>query len=256
MKEKRIGNIRYGMAIDIDRCTGCGACTVACAVENNIAVLPPQAGPLRGVTWMRVDGVDNGEGYPTADTAYFPIPCQHCDNETPCVGVCPQNAIDIDPQTGTVSTIPGRCLGCRYCMTACPYHARYYTWWDPKWTKEMEKTLSPDVSPRMRGIVEKCNLCHGRWQAARQKAAVEGKRIVPDGAWTTACAEACPNGAIHFGNLMNKESEFSRLVRSPRAFRLLERVGTAPKVYYLSDRKWVRDMCEKHPAREEGGAHA
>ena len=118
----------------------------------------------------------------------------------------------------------------------------------------MEKTLSPDVSPRVRGVVGKCNMCHGRWQVAREKAAAEGEKTIPAGAWTTACAEACPNGAIHFGNLMDGTSEFGKLVRSPRAFRLLESVGTAPKIYYLSDRKWVREMCELHPADAEGGS--
>ncbi len=252
MKDHRVGNLRFGMAIDIDRCTGCGACMMACAVENNTSVPPPEAGDRRGLTWIRVYRVDNGKPYPENRTVYFPVACQHCDHKTPCVPVCPQNAVDIDPQNGIVSTIPERCLGCRYCMAACPYHARYFNWWDPVWPKGMERSFNPDVSPRMRGVVEKCNFCHGRWQAARAQAAAEGRRDFREGDFVPACVEACPVGAMTFGNLLDPGSEIYRLIHGPRAFRLLERIGTQTKVYYLSDHAWVRALGDKLP---EGGAH-
>lgn len=256
MDNRQIGNIRYGMAIDVDRCTGCGACTVACAVENNIFATPPEAGDRRGLTWIRVYRVDNDRPYPDSDTVFVPLSCQQCGHHAPCVSVCPQNAIDVDPETGIVSTIPARCLGCRYCIVACPYHARYYNWWDPIWPKDMEKALNPDVSPRMRGVVEKCNFCHGRWQAARAKAAAQGRRELLPGEYVPACVEACPVSAIHFGNLLDENSELARLARSERSFRLLERLGTQPKVYYLSDRRWVRELSERLPAAgEEVGIH-
>jgi molybdopterin-containing oxidoreductase family iron-sulfur binding subunit len=110
----------------------------------------------------------------------------------------------------------------------------------------MEKTLNPDVSPRMRGVVEKCNFCHGRQHEAETRAALEGKREVAD--HLPACAEACPSQAITFGNVIDKQSNLYKLAHGIRAFRLLYRLGTEPKVFYLSSEKWVRDLGEKMPA--------
>ena len=167
---------RYGMTIDIDRCNGCGACMVACAVENNIPPANPGADERKGITPIRVYQIDNGAAYPERRTAFIPMICQQCGHETPCAHVCPQQAVDIDPETGIVGQMPERCLGCRYCMAACPYHARYFNWWDPKWPEGMEKTLNPNVAPRQRGVVEKCNFCHGRRHAAMEKAAAAGQK--------------------------------------------------------------------------------
>ena len=181
------------MTIDVDRCTGCGACMVACAVENNIPPAHAGATDRNGLTWIRVYKVDNGAAVSgNAASAFVPVMCQHCGNETPCVHVCPQQAVDVDPATGIVGEMPQRCLGCRYCMAACPYHARYFNWWDPAWPAGMEKTLNPDVAPRMRGVVEKCNFCHGRWHAAKQQAAAAGKPDTEPVEYVPACAEACP----------------------------------------------------------------
>ena len=156
---------RYGMTIDVDRCNGCGSCMVACAVENNVPPAADRATDRTGLTWIRVFRIDNGVEGAGRRSAFVPVLCQHCGKDTPCVSVCPQQAVDVDPATGIVGQMPERCLGCRYCMAACPYHARYFNWWDPAWPAGMEKTLNPDVSPRMRGVVEKCNFCHGRWHA-------------------------------------------------------------------------------------------
>jgi menaquinone reductase, iron-sulfur cluster-binding subunit len=240
---------RYGMVVDLDRCTGCGACVVVCAVENNIAPAQPGANTRTGVTWMRVYRVANGEPIPDCDTVFVPMMCQQCEKDTPCVSVCPQNAVDVDPATGIVGQVPQRCLGCRYCMAACPYHARYFNWWDPEWPAGMEHTLNPDVAPRMRGVVEKCNFCHGRLHAAREKAALEGRPNVDPEDYVPACVESCPTRAIVFGDLSDPSSEVSRLAGGPDTFRLLARLGTEPKVYFHSEKSWVRKMFEKSLSR-------
>lgn len=240
---------RYGMVIDLDRCTGCGNCTVACAVENNIPPGPAGVTDRTGITWLRVYEADNGEGFPETRSAFVPVMCMQCEESTPCVSVCPQNAVEFDPETGIVAQVPARCLGCRYCMAACPYHARYFNWWDPKWPEGMEKTLNPDVAPRMRGVVEKCNFCHGRLQAAREKAAAAGASAIDMADYVPACVESCPTQAIVFGDLNDPSSEVAKLSRDDRAFRFLSRLGTEPKVSYLSSRAWVRSLADRVPAR-------
>jgi molybdopterin-containing oxidoreductase family iron-sulfur binding subunit len=238
MSETRPGASRYGMVIDLDLCTGCGACMVACAVENNIPPARPDTTTQTGLTWLRVYRVDNGMDHPESREAWVPIPCQQCGHHPPCESVCPQNAVETDPETGIVDQVPVRCLGCRYCMTACPYHARAFNWWDPVWPEGMERTLNPDVAPRMRGVVEKCNFCHGRLQAARARAALNGEEAPVS--YETACAGACPTKAITFGDLADPSSAVAQLVAEGKTFRLLERLGTDPKVHYLTERPWVR----------------
>lgn len=238
---------RYGMVIEIDRCTGCGACMVACAVENNVAPAEQKATERTGVTWLRVYPVSNGKTYSQHDTAFIPMTCQQCGNHTPCVSVCPQNAVEVDPATGIVMQVPQRCLGCRYCMTACPYHARYFDWWDPAWPEGTEQLLNPDVAPRMRGVAEKCNFCHGRLQAARMKAVAEGRNDVAPADYVPACVESCPSQAITFGDLAVESSEVAQLSRSENAFQFLPQLGTAPKIFYHSAKEWVREMAHKAP---------
>ncbi|MEO8597914.1 MAG: 4Fe-4S dicluster domain-containing protein [Candidatus Solibacter sp.] len=238
---------RYGMSIDVDRCNGCGSCMVACAVENNVPPANANATDRTGLTWIRVFKVDNGLEGADRRSAFIPLLCQHCGHDAPCVSVCPQQAVDIDPATGVVGQMPERCLGCRYCMTACPYHARYFNWWDPAWPAGMEKTLNPDVAPRMRGVVEKCNFCHGRWHAAKAKTAAEGNTAIDPGDYMPACVEACPTGAIQFGDLNDSSSLVARNARRAESFRLLESIGTDPKIHYRSTKAWVRDTA--HPPR-------
>jgi molybdopterin-containing oxidoreductase family iron-sulfur binding subunit len=237
---KPIKAARYGMSIDIDRCNGCGACMVACAVENNVPPAHVGANDRKGITWIRVYKVDNGGEGDARRSVFVPVMCQHCGKETPCVHVCPQQAVDVDPATGIVGEMPERCLGCRYCVAACPYHARYFNWWDPAWPAGMEKTLNPDVSLRMRGVVEKCNLCHGRWHAARQRATAEGKPDTEPVAYLPACAEACPTHAIAFGDLNDPASAPAVAARASDSFRLLEKLDTDSKIHYISKRDWVR----------------
>lgn len=233
------------MVIDVDRCTGCGNCMVACAVENNVPPAQPRVTERTGTTWMRVAKLDNGRSFPENRSVYLPVSCQQCDHHTPCQSVCPQNAVEYDKESGIVAQIPVRCFGCRYCMTACPYHARYYNWFDPEWPEGMERTLNPDVSARMRGVVEKCNFCHGRLQSARAKAAAEGRHDVAEADYTTACQDACPTQAISFGNLADPASSVAKLSKDPSAFRLLEDLGTEPKVYFRSEQAWVHAIVKK-----------
>jgi menaquinone reductase, iron-sulfur cluster-binding subunit len=246
---------RFGMVIDIDKCTGCGSCMIACAVENNVPPARPEATERTGITWMRVHKMDNGAAFPNADSVFIPLSCQQCDDHPPCVSVCPQNAVELDPKTGIVAQIAERCLGCRYCMTACPYHARYFNWGDPEWPKGMEQTLNPDVSPRMRGVAEKCNFCHGRLHAAQARAAAAGSETIDPEAYVPACAEACPSGAITFGDLNEKSSAAAKLAADPDSFRLLSRIGTGPKVYFRSAKPWVREMVQQEGGKERKSIH-
>jgi menaquinone reductase, iron-sulfur cluster-binding subunit len=259
---------RFGMAIDLDKCTGCGSCMVSCFAENNVPFRQDETNKLLSITWLRVYKITNNKKFPHTDVAYIPRPCQHCagqhEGHSPCVSVCPATATDYSIYTGIVSQIYTRCFGCRYCMAACPYHVRYFNWWDPIWPTGMERYLSPNVSPRMRGVVEKCTFCFHRYQLARDKAYIEGKRDIRENEYQTACAQACPSGAIVFGDLNNPRHEVHRIVQpnpenfykspNPRAFRLLERLGTDTKVYYLSSRQWVREAGDNYLAEEQPGA--
>lgn len=251
MDTKRKRPARYGMVIDVDRCTGCGACMIACAVENNVPPAQPEATDRTGITWVRVYQIHNGASFPENRTAFVPVMCQQCGHQTPCVSVCPQQAVDVDRETGIVGQMPQRCLGCRYCMAACPYHARYFNWWDPVWPKGMERTLNSAVAPRMRGVVEKCNFCQGRLHAARERAAAAGRAEPKPGEYVPACVEACPTAAITFGDLADENSAAAEQARGGNTFRLLQKLGTEPKVYYRSSRPWVHQVAQQDFGRRK-----
>jgi menaquinone reductase, iron-sulfur cluster-binding subunit len=242
---------RYGMVVDLDRCTGCGACVVACAVENNVPPAAERASERNGVTWLRVQRLDEPGG---TGAAFVPVMCQQCGEKTPCASVCPQNAVEVDPASGIVAQIPVRCLGCRYCVAACPYHARAFNWWDPAWPGRLTETLNPDVSTRTRGVVEKCTFCSHRLQAAQDRQAGAGGGTTPP-VYTPACVEACPAVALVFGNLDDPESEVSRLAGDAGSFGLLDRLGTGAKVHYRTRREWVRRLAGGGSATGEGGTH-
>lgn len=257
------------MVIDLDKCTGCGSCMVACMSENNVPFKEDETNKKDSITWMRVYKLTNGKSFPEIEICYLPRPCMHCSGKgghghSPCVSVCPATATDYGYDTGIVSQIYTRCFGCRYCMGACPYHARHFNWWDPKWPEGMTNYLSPDVSVRMRGVVEKCSFCYHRYQAARDLAYVEERETIEEGEYQTACTQACPAGAITFGDLNNPDHAVHQMVkpdphhagkpRNPKAFRLLERLGTNPKVYYISEREWVRKAGDNYLKGEWGKA--
>jgi molybdopterin-containing oxidoreductase family iron-sulfur binding subunit len=227
---------RWGMVIDLDRCTACQACVVACQVENNV---PPtgadQAERGRSISWMRLARHGEAEHGTRTRMHLMPVPCMHCDNP-PCTKVCPVKATQIGNE-GLVGQIFSRCIGCRYCTTACPYTVREFNWKQPAFPAPMEEGLSPDVSIRPKGVVEKCTFCHHRLQIARDRAALEGRPLA-EGDYMPACVESCPAGAMTFGDLEDPNSEVSRLKQSQRAYRLLEELGTEPKVTYLSKGEW------------------
>jgi len=248
-------NSRWGMVIDLDSCYGCGACMVACSVENNVPPPAPNANARNGVTPLRVLEARSGQPWPDAGVAYFPVMCQQCGHHAPCVSVCPQLAVDVDPTTGVVSQIGERCLGCRYCMVACPYHARYFNWSDPQWPAGTEQALNPAVAPRMRGVVEKCTFCHGRYQTAQSKAAAAGSANVDPVDYMPACAEACPTSAIQFGDLADPTSSMAKAAAGADAFRLLTSLGTEPGVYYRTTRKWVREMAASNALTKGNQTH-
>lgn len=243
------------MVIDLDKCNGCGTCTLACAVENNLPPAQHDANKRNGITWLTVSTVNSTAAFPKTETAFIPMFCQQCGNEPPCMTVCPQNAVDVDPSTGIVGQIPQRCLGCRYCMTACPYHARSFNWHDPAWTEGMQQQMNPDVAPRMRGVVEKCNFCHGRLHAAKQKAASTGSRDIDPADYVPACVEMCSEQAIIFGDLADENTEVARAAKKTGSFRFLEGLGTEPKVYYHTEREWVRTMAQNRVSRSAQENH-
>jgi len=223
---------RWGMVIDLDKCTGCGACVVACAVENNMMLGDAQlAEQSRVIRWMHLLPMMEGE-YPNIKARLLPMLCQHCD-DPPCIYVCPVSATYKNPE-GLVAQIYPRCIGCRYCVNNCPYTIKYFNWSDPEFPQPIPKGFNPDVAVRYKGIVEKCTFCHHRLQIAREKAKAEGREFKPED-YVPACVEACPAKAIYFGDLNDPESEVSKLAHSRRAFKLLEELGTDPKVIYLAE---------------------
>jgi Fe-S-cluster-containing dehydrogenase component len=225
---------KWAMAIDLDKCTGCGDCMVACKIENNVAIVSPrEAERGRVMFWMDMITVYEGE-YPNIRVRRIPKPCYHCDNP-PCTRVCPVHATYINEE-GLVAQIYHRCIGCRYCMAACPFTAKVFNWYRPEWPKEYENCHNPDVSRRMVGVVEKCSFCAHRLLKIKEQADLED-RDIQDGEYLPACAESCPADAIHFGDLENKEGLVYRLSHSSRAFRDMEDLGVEPKVIYLSKRE-------------------
>ena len=170
---------RWAMLIDPRACPeGCRACLEACHRIHNV---PHIEGPEHEVKWIWPASYEGA--FPEQEHEFIheylrettiPILCNHCENP-PCVRVCPTGAT-WKREDGIVMMDYHRCIGCRYCMAACPYHARYFNWWDPVWPEGMEKYLSPNVSARMRGIVEKCSFCYHRYQLAKDKAYNEGRR--------------------------------------------------------------------------------
>ena len=231
---------RYGMVVDIDRCTGCGACVIACAAENNVAPAVQRATYRTGVTLLRIVSIGAPDA---ARAAYMPMMCMQCENETPCVSVCPQQAVEVDKLSGIVEQMPQRCLGCRYCMTACPYHARVFNWADPAWPKGMEVALNPDVAPRMRGVVEKCDFCQSRMNAAQDKAAMQGTS--DPGSYTPACVEACPTHAISFGDWNDPQGTLASGAAAHGTFAWLEQLGTQPKVRYRTGQPWIHALAKR-----------
>jgi Fe-S-cluster-containing dehydrogenase component len=219
------------MVVDLDRCTGCEACVVACRAENNIPTAgPDEAARGRAIHWLRVERYWEGD-FPDVRVKFRPVMCQHCD-AAPCEPVCPTYASH-HTEDGLNAQVYNRCIGTRYCGNACPYNVRFFNFFNPGWEKPFHLQLNPGVSIREVGVMEKCTFCVQRITAAKTDARAEGKPIA-DGSLQTACAQACPATAIVFGDLSDPESAVSRLAHSSRGAKLLEDVGAKPSVTYLA----------------------
>jgi molybdopterin-containing oxidoreductase family iron-sulfur binding subunit len=219
---------KWGMVIDLDRCTGCEACVVACQAENNLPINTDaifQQG--RAFEWIRIERYWEGE-WPNVKARFVPMLCQHCNN-APCEPVCPVYATYHNNE-GLNVQVYNRCVGTRYCGNNCPYHARTFNYWEPVWPEDLRHQLNPDVTVRTRGVMEKCTMCIQRIRrATRSKTPGE----VADGSFTTACAQACPTSAITFGNLNNPASKVAQLQDDERRYKVFEHLGTAPTLVYL-----------------------
>jgi molybdopterin-containing oxidoreductase family iron-sulfur binding subunit len=224
---------RWGMAVDLELCNGCSACVAACYVENNVPVAG-KADHLKGreMSWLRIEPF-----YEKGEVEFLPMLCQHCDN-APCEPVCPVFAAYHNPE-GLNVQVYARCVGTRYCSNNCPYKVRRFNWRQHVRPQPQELMLNPDVHTREVGVMEKCTFCIQRIRAAKDKAKDESRKV-RDGEFTTACAQSCPTGALVFGNLLDAESNVSRLARSGRAYRVFESIGTEPSIHYLLGKKTGR----------------
>jgi Fe-S-cluster-containing dehydrogenase component len=226
---------RWGMAVDLDKCTGCEACVTACRAENNIPTVGAgQAARGRAMHWIRVERYFEGD-FPDVKVKFRPVLCQQCDN-APCEAVCPTYASH-HTEDGLNAQVYNRCIGTRYCGNACPYNVCFFNFFNPEWEKPLQLQLNPDVSIREVGVMEKCTFCVQRIKAAKIDAKKESRELV-DGALQPACAQACPTSAIVFGDLNDPESRVARLAHSPRGTKLLEDLGAEPKITYLQRQPW------------------
>jgi len=230
----------WGLSIDLNSCVGCNSCVIACQAENNIPVVgKDEVIRKRIMHWIKIDRYysDNQEN----PQVYFqPIACQHCDN-APCENVCPVSATNHSSE-GLNQMTYNRCVGTKYCINNCPYKVRRFNWYrytnnklfDYNAASDLGKmVLNPDVTVRERGVVEKCSLCIQRIQEKKLQAKLEN-RTLNDGEIKTACMQACPAGAIVFGNQNDNNSKVSRLFADPRRYNLLEELHTLPSVGYLT----------------------
>ncbi|RME51137.1 MAG: 4Fe-4S dicluster domain-containing protein [Caldilineae bacterium] len=230
-EKEEIREHRWTMVIDLDRCTGCQACVVACHAENNVPVVGPDEVQLgRAMHWLRIERYWEGE-YPNVRARFLPIMCQQCE-KAPCEPVCPVFATYHSEVQNLNVQVYNRCIGTRYCANNCPYIARVFNWFNPDIPEPLTDQLNPDVTVRRRGIMEKCTFCIQRIRRGEETAEAEG-RSLRDGEVQPACAQSCPTGAILFGDLNDPDSQVARLARSRRRFRLLEELGTEPSVIYL-----------------------
>lgn len=247
--------IKWGMSIDLNTCTGCGACVVGCVAENNISVVGKyHALRSHEMHWIRIDRYFSGmpDDPDTIQTVFQPMLCQHCDN-APCENVCPVSATNHSTE-GLNQMAYNRCIGTKYCANNCPYKVRHFNWMDWNGADAFadnlfedgrrddinddltRMVLNPDVTVRSRGVMEKCTFCVQRLQDAKLTAKKAG-RPMKDGEAKTACQQACASGCITFGNMNDKESEVYNIRKNEqqeRTFYVLEHIHVLPNINYLS----------------------
>ena len=222
---------KWGMVIDQDLCMGCQACVTACAMENNISFVGEEdAGYGRTMHWIRTERFWNGE-YPNVSTSYQPMLCQQC-GHAPCEPVCPVFASVHSESEQTNVQVYNRCIGTRYCANNCPYQVREFNWRDFPRPEPLNNQFNPDVTVRRRGVMEKCTFCIQRIRRVEDQAHSEN-RAVMDGEMQPACAQACPANAITFGRIDDPNSQVSQTARNERNYKMLEDLGTLPRVTYL-----------------------
>ena len=223
---------RWGMAIDLDRCTGCSACVAACYAENNVAAVGrDRVLEGREMAWLRIERYfEPGENPKNPEIRFIPMLCQHCD-DAPCETVCPVYAPHHNKE-GMNAQIYNRCVGTRFCSQNCPYKVRRFNFFHYRPAPPLEMQLNPDVTVRTKGVMEKCSFCVQRIKEAHQQANLE-KRRIRDGEVTPACAQTCPAGAITFGSFLDAGSRLMKLAGDERAYQVLGELHTKPGVIYL-----------------------